>query len=132
MKLLRVGEPGRERPAVNVDGKTLDVSAVVADFDSSFFQSGGLEVLRRRLEDGVDGLPEVDPGVRIGSPIARPGQVWCIGVNYRDHAAESDLAVPDEPLVFGKASHTVVGPNDEVFIPRGSEKTDWEVELGVV
>ncbi|KRC51892.1 hypothetical protein ASE16_02135 [Leifsonia sp. Root227] len=132
MKLLRVGEPGREKPAVSVDGLTLDVSEIVADFDASFFEFGGLDVLRRRLADGAGGLAVVESGTRIGAPIARPGQIWCVGVNYADHAAESDLTVPGEPLIFGKASHTVVGPNDDVYIPRESTKTDWEVELGVV
>jgi 2,4-diketo-3-deoxy-L-fuconate hydrolase len=132
MKLLRVGEAGREKPAVLIDGRAYDVSQVTTDFDGAFFADDGLDRLRRRLAGGIDGLPELDPSARAGAPIARPGQVWCIGVNYRDHAAESSIPVPDEPIVFGKAAFSVIGPDDDVHIPRGSVKTDWEVELGVV
>lgn len=132
MKLLRIGEPGRERPAVLVDGRARDVSAVVRDFDGAFFAEGGLAALRDAIDGDLDTFPEAGDGQRIGPPVARPGQVWCVGVNYRAHATESSLDVPDEPLIFGKAANTVVGPNDDVRIPPGSIKTDWEVELGVV
>jgi 2-keto-4-pentenoate hydratase/2-oxohepta-3-ene-1,7-dioic acid hydratase in catechol pathway len=132
VKLLRVGAPGEERPAVRADdGRLLDLSAVTADIDGAFLGSGGIERARAALEAG--GLPELDPdGLRIGAPVARPGKIVCVGLNYRDHAAETGAAIPERPVVFMKDPGTVVGPYDEVLIPRGSVKTDWEVELAVV
>jgi len=132
--LMRVGAAGAERPAVRVDEERyVDVSDVVEDFDGRFFADGGVERLRdvvhRRTEDGE--VKEV-AGQRIGAPIARPHQILCIGLNYTDHAAETGQAVPDEPILFNKAPNTLVGPDDDVLIPRRSTKTDWEVELGVV
>lgn len=134
MLLMRVGAAGAERPAVRVDEERyVDVSDVVEDFDGRFFADGGVERLRdvvhRRTEDGE--VKEV-AGQRIGAPIARPHQILCIGLNYTDHAAETGQAVPDEPILFNKAPNTLVGPDDDVLIPRRSTKTDWEVELGVV
>jgi 2-keto-4-pentenoate hydratase/2-oxohepta-3-ene-1,7-dioic acid hydratase in catechol pathway len=128
MKLVRVGERGRERPGVlDADGVARDVSGLVGDFGPGFFAGGGLASLA-----GADlaGLPVLEG--RIGAPVARPGKVVCIGLNYSDHAAETGAAVPERPVVFMKDPSTVVGPYDDVFIPRGSVKTDWEVELGVV
>lgn len=132
MKLIRVGELGHETPAVLVDGRRYDISGITRDFDREFFATGGLDRVRARVEEGAVGLPMLPGDARLGSPVARPGQVWCVGVNYSDHAKESGLDVPAEPLIFGKAAHSVIGPDDDVFIPRGSTKTDWEVELGVV
>ncbi len=131
MKLIRVGEPGLEKPAiVAADGRVLDVSAHVRDYDSAFFEAGGLGKLRG-LATGA--LPEIDlKGRRTGAPVARPYKVIGIGLNYADHAKESGMPIPPEPVVFMKASNTVSGPCDDVLIPRGSQKTDWEVELGVV
>ncbi|HEX6449929.1 MAG TPA: fumarylacetoacetate hydrolase family protein [Trebonia sp.] len=128
MKLVRVGEPGQERPGIlDGDGVARDVSGLVADFGPAFFAGGGVASLT-----GLDlaGLPVLEG--RIGAPVARPGKVVCIGLNYSDHAAETGAAVPQRPVVFMKDPSTVVGPFDDVFIPRGSVKTDWEVELGVV
>jgi 2-keto-4-pentenoate hydratase/2-oxohepta-3-ene-1,7-dioic acid hydratase in catechol pathway len=131
MRLLRIGEPGAERPAVERDGRWFDARSVTNDFDGEFFAGGGVERLGAALAAGE--LPEVSrDGVRIGAPVARPGKVVCIGLNYRDHAEETGAAVPDEPVVFMKDPSTVIGPYDEVLVPRGSAKTDWEVELGVV
>jgi len=131
MRLLRIGEPGAERPAVERDGRWFDARSVTNDFDGEFFAGGGVERLGAALAAGE--LPEVSPdGVRIGAPVARPGKVVCIGLNYRDHAAETGAAVPDEPVVFMKDPSTVIGPYDQVLVPRGSAKTDWEVELGVI
>jgi 2-keto-4-pentenoate hydratase/2-oxohepta-3-ene-1,7-dioic acid hydratase in catechol pathway len=131
MRLLRVGEPGAERPAVESDGRWLDAGSVTDDFDGRFFAGDGIARLRSALEGGQ--LPEVPrDGVRIGAPVATPGKVVCIGLNYRDHAAETGADVPAEPVVFMKDPSTVIGPNDQVLVPRGSQKTDWEVELGVV
>jgi 2-keto-4-pentenoate hydratase/2-oxohepta-3-ene-1,7-dioic acid hydratase in catechol pathway len=129
MKLLRIGERGAERPAVLDDsGVARDVSGVTGDFGPAFFDGGGLAEVAAALAS--DGLPEARG--RVGAPVVRPGKVVCIGLNYSDHAAETGAAVPERPVVFMKDPATVVGPYDEVFIPRGSVKTDWEVELGVV
>jgi 2-keto-4-pentenoate hydratase/2-oxohepta-3-ene-1,7-dioic acid hydratase in catechol pathway len=129
MKLLRVGAPGAERPAVlSADGQARDVSGVVDDFGPAFFAGDGLAKVAAAVEKG--GLPPVTG--RTGAPIARPGKVVCIGLNYTDHAAETGQAVPPRPVVFMKDPSTVVGPGDDVLIPRGSAKTDWEVELGVI
>ncbi|MFE4870582.1 fumarylacetoacetate hydrolase family protein [Streptomyces sp. NPDC056682] len=132
MKLLRVGAPGEERPAVRTDdGRLLDLSAVTRDIDGAFLASGGVDRARAAVETG--GLPELDAhGLRIGAPVTRPGKIVCVGLNYRDHAAETGAAIPPRPVVFMKDPGTVVGPFDEVLIPRGSVKTDWEVELAVV
>lgn len=134
MRLLRIGEPGREKPAALVDeDHYVDLSDVVADFDEGFFGAGGLAriapVVAERVASGA-GLALA--GQRIGAPIARPHQIICVGLNFADHAAESGQAVPEEPILFSKSPNTLVGPNDDVRIPRGSTKPDWEVELGIV
>jgi len=131
MKLLRIGDPGKEKPAVMLgDGKVVDVSAHVSNYDGAFFEGGGVEKLRKII---AGKLPEIDlAGKRVGAPVARPWKVIGIGLNYADHAKESGMPIPPEPVVFTKASNTVVGPYDAVLIPRNSKKTDWEVELGVV
>ncbi len=133
MRLLRVGRPGGERPCVlRDDGSVVDVSGVVDDVDGAFLAGNGPQRVREALASGAD-LPVVDTAAeRIGPCVARPPKVICIGLNYVDHAEESGQPVPTEPVVFSKAANTVVGPYDDVRIPRGSEKTDWEVELGVV
>ncbi|MEV4916571.1 fumarylacetoacetate hydrolase family protein [Streptomyces tirandamycinicus] len=134
MKLLRVGTAGSERPALlDRDGTTLrDLSGLVPDIDGALLaDEDALERIRSAAEAG--GLPVLDAaGERIGAPLARVGKVVCIGLNYHDHAAETGAATPAEPVVFLKAADTVVGPDDTVLVPRGSEKTDWEVELAVV
>ncbi|MFF0310460.1 fumarylacetoacetate hydrolase family protein [Streptosporangium sp. NPDC004379] len=131
MKLLRVGPEGRERPcALGPDGRVLDLSSLTADIDGAFLAGGGLERVRSALDAGE--LPEAGPYERIGAPVARPGKIICIGLNYSDHAEETGAAIPAEPVVFMKASNTMVGPDDEVLVPRGSVKTDYEVELAVV
>ncbi|MBG0832202.1 fumarylacetoacetate hydrolase family protein [Planomonospora sp. ID67723] len=129
MKLLRVGPVGLERPAV-MDAAG-DLREIPEEIDGAFFASGGVVRVQEALERGE--LPLLDAGgLRIGPPVARPGKVVCIGLNYRDHAEETGAAPPAEPVVFMKAPNTVIGPYDEVLIPRGSVKTDWEVELAVV
>ena len=132
MRLARLGEPGAERPVVLDGARTLDLSSVTADIDGEFLAGDGIERARRAVSEGR--LPELaDAGsLRIGAPIARPSAVLCIGMNYAAHAAESGSLPPEVPIVFLKTPNTVVGPNDDVAIPRGSLKTDWEVELGVV
>jgi len=130
MKLMRLGKPGAERPVVWVDeGHYVDVSDEVRDFDEAFFGSGGLS----RLPEVV-AMREPEPfgSERVGAPIARPHQILCIGLNYSDHAAETGQAVPTEPILFTKSPNTLVGPNDDVRLPRGYSKADWEVELGIV
>ena len=132
MRLMRLGPPGAERPALlSAQGRCFDLSGLTDEIDGAFLASGGIARTAAALAAGT--LPEFDAvGLRIGAPIARPGKVVCIGLNYRDHAAETGAAIPEQPVVFMKASYTVVGPNDTVLIPRGSTKTDWEVELAVV
>lgn len=131
MRLLRVGERGAEIPAVEVDGDWYDARPVTDDVDGAFLAGDGLARLRRAVDAGE--LARIDRGgLRVGAPIARPGKVVCIGLNYRDHAEETGAPIPAEPVVFLKDPSTVVGPYDEVLVPRRSTKTDWEVELGVV
>ncbi|MEV8100126.1 fumarylacetoacetate hydrolase family protein [Kitasatospora sp. NPDC085879] len=132
MKLLRIGALGEEAPAVlGEDGRVFALSGLTGDIDGAFLASGGIDRARAALAAGE--LPEVDPaGLRIGAPVARPGKVVCVGLNYRDHAEETGAPVPSRPVVFMKDPSTVVGPYDRVLIPRGSVKTDWEVELAVV
>ncbi|MDT8913685.1 fumarylacetoacetate hydrolase family protein [Amycolatopsis sp. PS_44_ISF1] len=132
MRLVRLGPLGSETPAIlDTDGTAYALSSLTADIDGDFLSSGGVDRARVAWAGGT--LPVLDTaGVRIGAPIARPGKVVCIGLNYRDHAEESGAAVPRRPVVFMKDPSTVVGPCDPVPIPRGSTKTDWEVELAVV
>jgi len=132
MKLIRFGDLGQERPGLLLeDGRRKDVSAHVKDYNCAFFQNDGLDILAK-LSEQADSLPDVAAEQRWGAPVARPGKVICIGLNYADHAAESGMAIPSEPVVFFKAPNAVVGPYDNIVIPRGSEKTDWEVELGII
>ncbi|WP_344586961.1 fumarylacetoacetate hydrolase family protein [Actinomadura vinacea] len=129
MKLLRVGPAGAERPAVLAeDGTPLDLSGVTRDIDGDFL-AGGLDDARAAYAAG--NLPELAPA-RIGPPVARPGKIVCVGLNYRDHAEETGAGIPAEPVLFMKAVNTMVGPDDRVLIPKGSVKTDYEVELAVV
>jgi 2,4-diketo-3-deoxy-L-fuconate hydrolase len=133
MKLIRFGEPGREKPGLVLPhGQPIDVSAFVRDYDEEFFASGGLQRLRDAVAAGIETAVEVPVDARLGPPIARPGKIVCIGLNFRDHAAETGAALPAEPILFMKATSALVGPDDDIVIPRGSEKTDWEVEIAVV
>ena len=132
MKLARLGPPGAERPVV-VDGATVyDLSGLTADVDGAFLAGGGVERARQALAEGrLPLLPDAD-ALRVGAPVARPSAVVCIGMNYAAHAAESGAQPPAQPVVFLKTPNTVGGPDDPVTVPPGSERTDWEVELGVV
>ena len=134
MKLMRLGAPGAERPVVRLDETTcVDVSDAVPDYDAAFFAAEGVEGLRPLVAERVaSGAVQAFAGERVGAPLARPHQILCIGLNYRDHAAETGQAVPTEPILFTKAPNTLVGPYDDVRRPRGATKTDWEVELGIV
>lgn len=128
MKLLRVGDHGKEKPGILDDaGNARDLSSIIDDIDGATIAGGGLDQVR---QTDVSDLPVIEG--RLGPPIARPGMVLCIGPNYEDHARETGARIPTEPILFQKATNTVVGPFDDIEIPRGSQKTDWEVELGIV
>ena len=131
---MRIGTPGAEQPVARIDDQSyVDLSDIVDDFNEEFFGSGGLDRIRPAVaERAAAGRIFRLAGQRVGAPIARPHQILCIGLNYRDHAAETGQAVPDEPILFTKSPNTLVGPYDDVRIPRGSTKPDWEVELGIV
>ena len=134
MYLMRIGPAGSEKPVVRIDDTTyVDVSDVVTDFDEAFFGGDGMSGLSSVVSERVAaGRTAAFGDERIGAPIARPHQILCIGLNYSDHAAETGAAVPDEPILFTKPPNTLIGPYDDVRIPRGSTKPDWEVELGIV
>jgi len=133
MKLFRFGPPGAEKPGMIVDGVgRVDVSAFGEDYGEGFFGANGPERLARFYRDHAAHCPHVAADARIAPAIARPSKIVCVGLNYRDHAAETGAQVPTEPVLFMKATSAIVGPYDDLIIPRGSVKTDWEVELGVV
>lgn len=130
MKLIRFGAIGEEKPGVIINGKYFDVSDIVSDYDETFFAKNGLE----KLENAIKGaeLKKVDPNVRLGSPVARPSKLLCVGLNYLDHAKETNAPIPKEPILFFKSTTAIVGPFDDLIIPKNSVKTDWEVELAIV
>src|SRR5258708_14793498 len=133
MKLIRFGEPGQEKPGVLLkDGSRIDASALGSDYDEAFFGSGGLSKLDSWLRKEAPSAPRFAPSVRLGSPVCRPSKIICIGLNYRDHAAETKAETPKEPVLFFKATTSLVGPNDDLVRPLNSTKVDWEVELAVV
>ena len=134
MQLIRFGARGREQPGIlAADGSRRDLSAEFRDWDSTFFASDGLRHLHDALQQTPpEQRPEVPSTERWGAPVARAGKVVCIGLNYIDHAQEANLPVPTEPVLFLKAPNTITGPYDDIWIPRGSGKTDWELELGIV
>jgi 2-keto-4-pentenoate hydratase/2-oxohepta-3-ene-1,7-dioic acid hydratase in catechol pathway len=132
MKLIRFGEVGKEKPGIFLDGINYDLSAFINDYDEAFFANGGLSSLKKVIEKNKRGLPEITAGTRLGSPIARPSKIICIGLNYIEHAKETNAEAPPEPVVFMKATTAICGPYDNVIIPKNSVKTDWEVELAVV
>ncbi len=131
MKLIRFGAPGKEKPGIVKDGKQYDVSAYVKEYDENFFAADGLKDLQNVLATNPV-LPEVEAGVRLGSCVARPSKIICIGLNYIDHCHETNAPIPEEPIIFFKSTTALCGPNDQVIIPKNSTKTDWEVELAVV
>jgi 2,4-diketo-3-deoxy-L-fuconate hydrolase len=131
MKLIRFGEAGKEKPGVLIDEKRFDVSSIVTDYNETFFEENGLEKLKKALESNPV-LPEVDASVRLGSPVARPSKIICIGLNYVDHCRETNAPIPTEPIIFFKSTTSLCGPNDDLIIPKNSEKTDWEIELAFV
>ncbi|MEM6841538.1 MAG: fumarylacetoacetate hydrolase family protein [Bacteroidota bacterium] len=132
MKLFRFGNSSSEKPGVSYQGKNLDVQALGEDYTPAFFASDGLNRLQNWLAENADNCPEVSDTERMAPPLVQSGKMICVGLNYKDHASESKMELPKEPIIFFKATSAIVGPNDDLIIPKGSEKTDWEVELAVV
>src|ERR1700761_2298552 len=132
MKLIRFGNPGKEKTGVIINDTRYDTSAFGEDYNELFFETDGLTRLKKFLADNEGKLPQVGAGERLGSPIARPSKILCIGLNYADHAKETNATVPAEPVLFMKSTTALVGPFDDVVIPKDSVKTDWEVEVAVV
>ena len=133
MKLIRFGEVNSEKPGLQLtNGKRIDVSAFGFDYDENFFGSQGLKRLKDWLLANQNKCPEIGENIRLGSPICRPSKIVCVGLNYAKHALESGMEVPSEPVLFFKASSAIIGPYDEVILPKNSKKSDWEVELAVV
>lgn len=133
MKLIRFGNAGEEKPGIQLpDGTNLDISAFGEDYNENFFGTGGISRLKAWLSTAQPTCPIVKSGTRLGPPTTRPSKIICIGLNYSDHAKESNMTLPPEPVIFFKATSAYVGPNDDLIIPRNSQKTDWEVELAVV
>lgn len=133
MKLIRFGNPGQEKPGLILDdGRRIDASGFGEDYNEAFFGGDGLERLAAWAAENADSAPVVDAAVRLGPPLTRPSKIVCIGLNYADHAKESGADIPKEPILFFKATSAIVGPNDPLVIPKGSVKTDWEVELAFV
>jgi len=130
MKLIRFGAEGQEKPGVIINDAWFDVSHLVADYNEAFFASDAIEKLKADVEKGS--LTEVSKDTRLGAAMARPSKLVCVGLNYKDHAAETNAKIPDEPILFFKSTTAIVGPNDDVVIPKNSKKTDWEVELAIV
>ncbi len=132
MKLIRFGSPSHEKPGIILNETRYDVSAFGEDFDERFFENNGLDRLADWATVNQNSLPQVSDQERLGCPVHKPSKVICIGLNYADHARETGATLPAEPIIFFKATTAICGPNDDVVIPRNSQKTDWEVELAVV
>ncbi len=132
MKLFRFGEEGKEKPGIILNDKKYDNSAFGEDYNELFFETDGIERLEKWLQINQDHLTELPDDVRLGPCIARPSKIICIGLNYADHARETNAKIPDEPIIFFKSTTALTGPNEKVIIPKNSFKTDWEVELAVV
>jgi 2-keto-4-pentenoate hydratase/2-oxohepta-3-ene-1,7-dioic acid hydratase in catechol pathway len=130
MKLIRFGEPGKEKPGIINEDKWYDASAFVKNYDEDFFANDGIEQLKNIVAE--NDLPQIDANQRLGCPVYKPSKVICIGLNYAKHAKETNAPIPKEPIIFFKATTSVSGPNDDIIIPKNSVKTDWEVELAVV
>jgi len=133
MKLIRFGRNGQEKPGLELaDGSRIDVSAFGEDYNESFFGSDGINRLDEWLDHNQAQCPKIGKNIRLGPPVARPSKIVCVGLNYAKHAKESGMEVPSEPVLFFKASSAIVGPNDDVILPKNSQKSDWEVELAIV
>src|SRR6266567_910573 len=133
MRLMRFGALGKEKPGILLaDGTRLDASAFGADYDEKFFATGGVEALSKWLTSNTNSAPRIAQSQRLGAPICRPSKIVCIGLNYRDHAHETGAKIPIEPVIFFKSTTALVGPNDDLVIPKNGTKVDWEVELAIV
>ena len=133
MKLIRFGEINKEKPGILLpNGTKIDVSSFISDYNEDFFGNNGIEKLETWLNKNRDLCPIVNDEIRLGAPLARPSKIVCVGLNYTKHAAESGMDIPEEPVLFFKSSSAIIGPYDSIVIPKGSLKTDWEVELAVV
>ncbi|TRZ42300.1 fumarylacetoacetate hydrolase family protein [Robertkochia solimangrovi] len=133
MKLIRFGNPENEKPGLQLEnGKRIDVSTFTSDYDEQFFAADGIKKLKNWLTENLTSCPEIPENTRLGCPVKRPSKLICVGLNYAKHAEESGMAIPKEPVLFFKATSAIVGPDDDLIIPKGSTKTDWEVELAIV
>jgi 2,4-didehydro-3-deoxy-L-rhamnonate hydrolase len=132
MKLIRFGELNKEKPGVVINDVAYDLSAFGSDYGEAFFENDGLNRLQNFINTNIQSLPKLPAGLRLGSPVMRPSKIICIGLNYKDHAKETGAEIPKEPIIFFKSTSALVGPNDDLIIPKNSVKTDWEVELAVV
>src|SRR5918993_1384772 len=132
MKLIRFGAPGKEQPGIYMNDAYYDASLLNEDYNEKFFETDGLKRLEKFLSDNKNNLQKLPADTRIGSPVARPSKIICIGLNYADHAKETGATPPPEPVIFLKATTSLCGPFDNVIIPKNSKKTDWEVELAIV
>ncbi|MGY3052421.1 2,4-diketo-3-deoxy-L-fuconate hydrolase [Pedobacter sp. UYEF25] len=132
MKLIRYGAVGKEKTGIIIDGRKYDTSGFGEDYNENFFETDGLNRLAIFIKENKKGLALVSDSERLGPPICRPSKLVCIGLNYAKHAKETNAQIPSEPIVFFKSTTSIVGPNDDVMLPKGSLKTDWEVELAVV
>src|SRR5688572_7727174 len=132
MKLIRFGEAGKEAPGIIINGRYYDLSDLGEDYNEKFFETGGLKRIEKYLSDKSRQLKEVSAGIRLGPPIERPSKIVCIGLNYADHAKETNAVPPTEPVIFLKSTTAITGPNDPIILPKNSTKTDWEVELAVI
>lgn len=133
MKLIRFGDPGNERPGLLLsDGTRIDASVFGSDYNEAFFASDGLARLRDWAAKNAASAPSVNNSVRLGPPICRPSKIVCIGLNFRDHAAETGAKIPTEPVIFFKSTTALQGPNDALMIPKGADKVDWEVEFAII
>ena len=133
MKLIRFGPKGKELPGIKIDDSTsIDVSAFINDYNESFFENNDQEKLKKWLSINIDSCPKISNKTRLGPPLVRPSKIICVGLNYSKHANESGMSVPKEPVLFFKSTTSIIGPYDDVIIPKNSNKTDWEVELAIV
>lgn len=132
MKLIRFGEINKEKTGIIINDEYYDTSLLGEDYNEHFFETNGLNRLQKFIESNKDSLPKVSKNLRLGSPVSRPSKIICIGLNYADHARETNAAIPTEPIIFFKSTTSLIGPFDDVIIPKNSEKTDWEVELALV
>jgi len=132
MKLIRFGEMNKEKIGMIINDVYYDTSSFGEDYNEHFFETNGLNRLQKFIDSNKDKLPKISKSVRLGTPVSRPSKIICVGLNYADHARETSAAIPTEPIIFFKSTTSLVGPFDDVIIPKNSEKTDWEVELALV